>query len=121
MKNILLIAAAIVLIGAGIYFIQTGYSAESEQAMEIAKPLFAHLDAENTADFDAIRTAFTQNNPGYDMEYVSKQFSCSSRDKDQIVFIQEGGGTVEIRGGKSSKVSVGDIVWLRKRPNVYCR
>jgi len=74
----------------------------------------AHLEQGDQQSFEAIRTAFQQNNPGFDIVYLSQTQHIPSEDGYRVVFVQTGGGTATLSNGKSSKVSVGDIIMLQQ-------
>lgn len=77
----------------------------------------ARLSQANQEGLAEIQTEFRKRNPGYDLHYVDRSMSLESKERTQVVFLQEGGGTATIfdaQGGeRSSKVSVGDIIMLQ--------
>jgi hypothetical protein len=74
--------------------------------------LIAHLSSERSPAFEQIQTAFARNNPGYQLRYLSDTRHIDQRGQQQIAFVQEGGGTLSLSTGDTSKISVGDIVLL---------
>ena len=89
--------------------------------------MFANLNnSEDKEQFNAIRMAFRERNPGYDMEYLPAVKKVEPQKQTQVVFVQaidgatnqdvEGIATiVEPTGNQNeSKVTVGDIIVLYK-------
>lgn len=78
----------------------------------------AHLSKGDTAALASIRKAFKANNPGYDLAYFAATQKVEPQDHTQVVFVQQGGGTATITNApeaqQQSKVTVGDIILLRK-------
>ena len=94
--------------------------------------MFVNLNnSDENKQFNAIREAFRERNPGYDMEYLSNAYKIAPREQTQIVFVQgidgvtnqdvEGKATiVESSGSQSvSKVIVGDIIILHKGDRLH--
>lgn len=83
-----------------------------------AKVQIAHLSKGDTAGLASIREAFMAQNPGYDLAYFEATQQVKPQDHTQVIFIQQGGGTATITNApetqQQSKVSVGDIILLRK-------
>jgi len=70
-------------------------------------------DAQDPA-FAALRRAFVERNPGYDIRYEPAATSLASDRTTRIVFIQRGSGRMSLLpGGHESDVDVGDIVLMR--------
>jgi hypothetical protein len=78
----------------------------------------ARLSHGDSRGLEIIREEFVKRNPGYDMSYFSGVASLEKHELTQVVFVQEGGGTAVLRSSEgqyeSSKVSIGDILLLRK-------
>ncbi|HSI74656.1 MAG TPA: cupin domain-containing protein [Lunatimonas sp.] len=78
----------------------------------------ARLSQGDSSGLELIREEFGKRNPGYDMRYLSGVDALQKHDLTQVIFVQEGGGTAILRSSadqyESSKVSVGDILLLRK-------
>ncbi len=84
---------------------------EKSSGMQIAR-----LTSNDASDFQAIREAFRNNNPGYDMMYAATVQDIKAKAANRVVFIQEGGGMVYLntKANDRSKFSVGDIIMLEK-------
>lgn len=78
----------------------------NEDPMQIVR-----LSEQDTSGFTAIRKAFKENNPGYDIQYFPQTDHLASRETPRLAFLQTGGGTATV-GEEDSKVSVGDIINL---------
>ncbi len=77
-------------------------------------------------DFESIREAFKERNPGYDMTYLSATRNVEPQDYTQVIFVQEidgvtnqdvtGNATVYDQTGseKQSEAIVGDILMLHE-------
>lgn len=82
------------------------------------KVQIAHLSNGDTVGLASIREAFKAQNPGYDLAYFAATQKVRPQDYTQVVFVQQGGGTATIthteEALQQSKVSVGDIILLRK-------
>ena len=81
--------------------------------------LVANLSTGISSQFQSIQTTFATNNPGYSMDYIHQSNSIIKNNDNRIVFIQQGGGTMDINGHGSSKFSVGDILALRPGDQIY--
>lgn len=83
-----------------------------------ARVQIAHLSKGDTAALASIRKAFKASNPGYDLAYFAATQKLRPQDHTQVVFVQQGGGTATITNApeaqQQSKVTVGDIILLRK-------
>lgn len=83
-----------------------------------AKVQIAHLSKGDTTGLASIQKAFKANNPGYDLAYFAATQKVNPQHHTQVVFVQQGGGTATIthaqEAQQQSKVSVGDIILLRK-------
>ena len=82
---------------------------------ELPQIHIAHLGHEDLGGLELIRENFSQRNPGYDLGFLREVMEIPSKAHTQIVFIQKGGGTGTLTGGAQSKVSIGDIVWLKEK------
>lgn len=71
----------------------------------------AHLTQGDTEGFKAIKAAFEARNPGYELDYFSQTQNVSPVNRPRLAFMQTGGGTANL-GTESSKISVGDIIYL---------
>ena len=60
-----------------------------------------------------IQKAFSEANPGYQLEYFQEVQMLPKSSKNRITFIQTGGGTATLSSGSASKFSVGDIILLK--------
>jgi hypothetical protein len=89
--------------------------------------MFVNLNnSEDKEQFNAIRMAFSERNPGYDMEYLPAVKKLEPRDQTQVAFVQaidgvtnqevEGIATIVEPSGiqSESQVIVGDIIVLNK-------
>ncbi len=74
----------------------------------------AHLANGNEEGLSTVQTAFSQRNPGYTLDYIHNAKYLPAHDKNRVVFIQTGGGTVTLNYNHSSKFSVGDIILLHE-------
>lgn len=74
----------------------------------------AHLSRGDTAGLAAIRDAFVRRNPGYDLQYYHQIQTLPAANEFRIAFVQQGGGTAQMGEGVSSKIAVGDMVYLNK-------
>ena len=85
--------------------------AEKEVALKQAPMQIAHLSQGDQEGLEAIRQAFSERNEGYDLDYISKVKTIEAKDLHRLAFLQEGGGTA-LLDGDTSKISVGDIIYL---------
>ncbi len=69
--------------------------------------------------FAKIQSEFAKNNPGYQLDYFFNIKLVEKTDVSRLLFIQDGGGTMDLNGHASSKFSVGDIVAIRPSDQVY--
>jgi len=74
----------------------------------------AHLAEGDEEAFESIRSAFTQNNPGYDLTYRSSIEKIEGEEYQRILFVQEGDPNISLSSGQTSKTTVGDIIILDK-------
>lgn len=63
-------------------------------------------------DYERIRSMFSENNPGYSLDFHKQVDELSSTPNQQVLFVQGGGGTAWLNDEISSKISVGDIILL---------
>lgn len=93
------------------------YTTTTSHAQQ-AKVQIAHLSKGDTTGLASIQKAFKARNPGYDLSYFAATQKVKPQDHTQVVFVQQGGGTATIthtqETHQQSKVSVGDILLLRK-------
>lgn len=75
-------------------------------------PLTAQLNSKKPAGFPALRKAFTDRNPGYDLAFEHRVQSVDESDFNRVAFVQTGGGTITLSSGQQSKFSIGDIVMI---------
>ena len=93
-----------------------GYSVngDNNEAVQTSPP---EMQIANLSDgiqaISSIREAFVNNNPGYDLAYFKAVNQVPEAEENRVVFIQEGGGTVQINE-ESSKFSIGDIILLKE-------
>ena len=92
---------------------------QDSQAEEMPKqknePLqIAHLADGDEDSFESIRSAFVQNNPGYDLAYRSSIEKIEEAAYERILFVQEGDPDISLSSGQTSKTTVGDIIILDK-------
>lgn len=73
----------------------------------------AQLSKGDEEGLEALRVAFVERNPGYDLHYFPETQKLSATSHNRVVFVQTGGGTAAIEGGTASKFSVGDIFMLK--------
>lgn len=69
--------------------------------------------------FKKIQTQFALNNPGYQLDFIYNIQLIEKNNRNRIVFIQQGGGTMDMNGHATSKFSVGDILALRPADQIY--
>ncbi len=81
---------------------------------ELPQMQIAHMGKGDSEGFKSIREAFKKRNPGFDMAYMAETFEIPAEDSYRVAFVQTGGGTATLSSGESSKVSVGDIVMLKR-------
>ena len=74
--------------------------------------MVAHLNSTEDNGISKISTRFKKNNPGYDLHFGSPSKELAASRNNRTVFIQSGGGTITLSNGKSSKFSIGDILFL---------
>jgi hypothetical protein len=74
----------------------------------------AHLKDGDTTGLSSIRHAFVRRNPGYDLQFYHQIQALPAENAYRLAFIQQGGGTASLEAEISSKISVGDIVYLNK-------
>lgn len=74
----------------------------------------AHLGNGDTTNLSTVRQAFVKRNPGYDLQFYHQVQTVPAEQAYRLAFIQQGGGTASISAEVSSKISVGDIVYLNK-------
>lgn len=84
---------------------------ETPQAPMQASMQIAHLGKGDTEGFKAIQTSFNERNPGYELHYFPQTQEVAPEKRPRLAFLQTGGGTA-VLGTESSKVSVGDILYL---------
>ncbi|MEX2565496.1 MAG: hypothetical protein WD431_06110 [Cyclobacteriaceae bacterium] len=88
-------------------------NAQNDYPVKVAK-----LHEEGSPGLEAIRKDFKAKNPGHDLFYFPATKQVPSHDHTQVLFVQQGGGTATITDNqgakKSSKVSIGDILWLQE-------
>ncbi len=75
------------------------------------KMMMTNLD-DSPEQFAKISQSFSDNNPGYGLSYLKQTLEIPTQSKQQVVFVQQGGGTATLSTGESSKISVGDIILL---------
>lgn len=63
-------------------------------------------NATNTGAFDALRAAFADNNPGYDLQWFPSVRGLAPAEADRVVFVQG-------PEGRTAEPSVGDLIMLR--------
>lgn len=90
------------------------------------KVQIVNLNDADSAKFNAIREAFTERNPGYDMTYLPATQNLEPQDYTQVIFVQaiEGVTNQDVMGRaiitkssnsqKKSEAIVGDILILEK-------
>ena len=110
MKAILFCCLGITAIGISLYSCTSAQSQSVEE--ELPNIQVAHLAQHDRAGLDQIQAEFSKRNPGYALDYQAQTLEIGAQLYPQIAFVQEGGGTATLSDGHSSKVSVGDIVWL---------
>lgn len=81
--------------------------------------LVANVSTGIGPQFQAIQATFAASNPGYSMDYIHQSNQIIKNEDNRIVFIQQGGGTMDINGHGSSKFSIGDILALRPGDQIY--
>lgn len=74
----------------------------------------AHLgQAGADADLAAIRAAFAERNPGYDLDFVPELDGLAAEGRPCIAFVQSGEGPASVAAGEATELATGDIVLLR--------
>jgi hypothetical protein len=63
-------------------------------------------------EFERIKRDFSNNNPGYSIEYLQAIESLASDNMHRVLFVQEGQPEVELSNGFTTDVTVGDIIML---------
>ncbi|MFP4093421.1 MAG: hypothetical protein ACLFUB_02980 [Cyclobacteriaceae bacterium] len=89
-------------------------SNDIEEVTQADGIMVARLSQGDTANFAAIRAEFKKRNQGYDLQYYHQVKQVPAANDYRLAFIQTGGGTAELSQQDTSKVSVGDIVYLDK-------
>ena len=90
-------------------------SKEEKMPEQINEPLqIAHLAEGGEDAFEAIRSSFVRNNPGYDLAYRSSIEKIEEAAYERILFVQEGDPDISLSSGQTSKTTVGDIIILDK-------
>lgn len=79
----------------------------STSGMKIAK-----LSSGDTKAFEAMRQAFVQANPGYDLAFQKNIEEIKAKPYDRVIFVQEGDPDLNMSTGLKSKTTVGDIILL---------
>jgi len=102
------------LILAGLIAFTFSDDAPHQKAKHSGQMQVAHLGAGDTTGLSSIRHAFARRNPGYDLQFYYQIQSIPAGQVYRLAFIQQGGGTASISEEVSSKISVGDIVYLNK-------
>ena len=96
-----------------VIFLSLFVSCTEEKMQEGGEGLkIARLGEGDTSALAAIRNAFSNRNPGYDLQYFHQVRTLPEAEVHRLVFVQRGGGTAALGGGQSSKVSVGDLISL---------
>ncbi len=72
----------------------------------------AHLAQGDAEGLAGVREAFVKRNPGYDLHFFGQTKEVASAESYRLAFVQQGGGTAQFSEGPSSKISVGDIIYL---------
>lgn len=62
--------------------------------------------------YQTIRSRFSENNPGYNLDFHPQTKELTAIGHPRILFVQKGGGTATLSSEISSKISVGDIILL---------
>ena len=84
------------------------------QEMPDHAPLVANLESSDDGSFLKIRTAFRENNPGYDIAWHAATTELESDDTKRVVFIQKYASVATVQPtGEVSEIDVGDILILR--------
>lgn len=81
--------------------------------------LIANVETDLSVQFQNIQKQFAKNNPGYTIDYVQNTQLIEKNNENRILFIQKGGGTIDMNGHASSKFSIGDIILLRPADQIY--
>ena len=110
MKILLVCCLGIATIGFTLSSCTSVQSQSTEE--ELPQIKVAHLSQNDQSGFAQIQAEFAKRNPGYDLDYQAETQEIPAQTYPQIAFVQEGGGTATLSDGTSSKVSIGDIVWL---------
>lgn len=88
-----------------------------EEAPPPAGMQLARLDQNPGVDFAAIRDAFTARNPGYDLHFFRQTTALKPQQTHRLAFLQAGSGNARM-GADSSRITVGDIVYLRPQASL---
>jgi len=86
---------------------------------QIENLLVSNIQEGKDEGFLKIQKEFTNNNPGYQLDYLYNTQLVEKNDETRLLFIQQGGGTIDLNGHASSKFSVGDIIALRPTDQLY--
>lgn len=109
MKNVAFFSLTLLILAVGYsLFVKKENMPEKSNS----QPLIAHLSEGDRAGVQAMRTAFSERNPGYDLRFARQVKNIKKSGEHRIAFVQTGGGKANLSSGASSKVSVGDIILL---------
>ncbi len=81
--------------------------------------LISNLQEGKDEVFANVQSEFAKNNPGYQLDYLFETQLVEQTDAFRLLFIQQGGGTVDLNGHASSKFSIGDIIVMRPADQIY--
>ncbi|MCH7905223.1 MAG: hypothetical protein IH944_11765 [Armatimonadetes bacterium] len=105
----------------GCALVESGYieSGQVIQVMPNHAPLVANLESSDDGSFLKIRTAFRENNPGYDIAWHAATSELEPEDTSRVVFVQRYASVATVEpDGHSSDIDVGDILILRPGESV---
>lgn len=102
-----------------IFFMSCSSMKHKTTAISQEPILISNIQKGKDKVFENIQSEFAKNNPGYALDYVFETQVVEKTDEFRLLFIQQGGGTVDLNGHASSKFSVGDIIAMRPADQIY--
>ncbi len=106
-------ALSVVVTCISLFMIQSNHTAIGSTDLDGKDIVISSLDKKDPLRFNQIRYQFSIANPGYDLSYFNQVKSIGASDDHRLLFIQKGGGTANIQKENPSKISIGDIVYLK--------
>jgi hypothetical protein len=99
-----------------LFLVAASYACQQSKA-QVGNPsqsgmMVVKLGSGDTSGFEKIRAAFSTNNPGYNLDYLSNVRSIDRNDSYRVAFVQQGWPDIKLTSGMTSEVTVGDIVMM---------